>query len=318
MARDAHRHPPLGHRQNGQAVIGILLGLGAAVSQTVAYLFSRVYVQRREQSILDLMIASHLFMGVAALLLLGVAWSPDMPPLRHYFWPALGTAGFYVVGQYGLFSLVRRVEASRVAPLLALKIVILAGLATFFRQGAPLGVWQWAAVLLCVGGAFLLNRAGRALDGLSVGWLALALIGYCLSDLSIVELVKSLSPLTSSRAAVVGAGLSYVLCGLAALAVMPFASDSASRREWLHAVPYAATWFIGMLFLFGCFAAVGVVFGNMLQSTRGVMSVAFGAMLARRGWIQLEEPVSRTMFWRRVGGAVLMTAAIAVFYHGRE
>ena len=317
MERDAHGHPSLGQRQNGEAVIGILLGLGAAVSQTVAYLFSRIYVQRREQSILDLMVASHLFMGAAALVMLGMVWPSDMPPLRRYIWPALATAGFYVVGQYGLFSLVRRVEASRVAPLLALKIVVLAGLATLLRQGAPLGAWQWMAVLLCVAGAFLLNRAGRALDGRSMGWLALTIAGYCLSDLSIVQLVKSLEPLPLARAAVVGAGVSYALCGLAALVAMPFAGDRASRREWVHAGPYAAAWFIGMLLLFGCFATVGVVFGNILQSTRGVMSVAIGAALARRGWLRLEEPVSRTLLWRRIAGACLMTFAIVLFQCGR-
>jgi drug/metabolite transporter (DMT)-like permease len=298
-------------------VIGILFGLGAAFSQSIAYLLSRVYVQRREQSVVDLMVASHLFMGVAALGLLVVVWPPGMPPLQRYLWPALGTAGFYVVGQYGFFRVVRRVEASRAAPLLALKIPTLAALTALLQQGAPQGAWQWSAVALFVGGAFLLNRAGRALDGKSMGWFALTLGGYCLSDLSIVQLVKSLEPLSLTRAAVVGAAVSYILCGVAALAAMPFVSDRASRREWLHAVPYATTWFVGMLCLFACFATVGIVFGNILQSTRGVMSVALAAVLVRRGWLHLEEPVSRTMFWRRVVGASLMTLAIVVFYHGK-
>lgn len=296
---------------------GILFGLGAAFSQTVAYLFSRIYVQRREQSVVDLMVASHLFMGVAAVILLAVVWSHEIPSWRLYVLPALGTAGFYIVGQYGFFNVVRRVEASRVAPLLALKVPTLAVLTTLLGQGAPHGVWEWSAVAMFVGGALLLNRAGSELDSRTVGWFALALIGYCLSDLSIIELVHSLEPLSRPRAAVVGAGMSYVLCGLAALAAMWFVSDRSSRREWLHAVPYATTWFIGMLFLFACFAAVGAVFGNILQSTRGIMSVVLCAVLARRGWLRLEEPVSRAMFWRRIAGAVLMTAAIAVFYHGR-
>lgn len=297
---------------------GVLFGLGAALSQTVAYVFSRVYVQRREQSVVDLMVASHLFMGAAALVLLVAVWVPEMPPLRRYILPAAGTAGFYVAGQYGLFCVVRRVEASRVAPLLALKIPTLALITTALGQGAPHGPWQWSAVVLFVAGAFLLNRAGRALDRRSVWWFALTLAGYCLSDLCIVELVRALEPLSRERAAVAGAAMSYVLCGLAAVVSAPFVSDRSSRHEWRHAAPYAAAWFTGMLLLFACFAAVGVVFGNILQSTRGIISVALCAALARRGLLPADEPPSRVMFWRRVAGSCLMTAAIAVFYHGRN
>lgn len=299
-------------------MIGIVYGLGAALSQTAGYLFSRLYVQRREQSIVDLMVASHLFMGVAAAVLLAAVWSPEIPSFGRYILPVLGTAGFYVVGQYGLFCVVRRVEASRVAPLLALKIPALAVVTTLIGRGAPSGPWQWAAVAIFLCGAFFLNRAGRVLDRRTVGWFCLTLAGYCLSDLCIVELLRSLEPLPASRAAVVGAAMSYALCGLAAAAAAPFVGDRSSRREWLHAGPYAVAWFTGMLLLFACFATVGIVFGNILQSTRGVMSVGICAMLARRGWMQVEEPASRTMFWRRVVGAVLMTTAIAVFYQGRE
>lgn len=296
---------------------GILLGLGAAFSQTIAYLLSRIYVQRRAQSIVDLMVASHLIMGVAAVLLLVFSWSPEIPPLRGYIAPVLGTAGFYIAGQYGFFNVIRRVEASRVAPLLALKIPALALLTVLLGQGAPQGVWQWLAVAIFVTGAFLLNRAGREIDAKTAAWFALTIAGYCLSDLSITRLVPALEPLPRLHAAVVGAAMSYVLCGIAALVVTPFFGDHKSRSEWVYAGPYAAAWFIGMLFLFGCFASVGAVFGNILQSTRGIMSVVLCAALVRFGWLGVEEPVSRSVFWRRTVGACLMTLAIAVFYHGR-
>jgi hypothetical protein len=58
---------------------------------------------------------------------------------------------------------------------------------------------------------------------------------------------------------------------------------------------------------------VGVVFGNILQSTRGVMSVAIGAALAHLGWHDLEQRVDRSTLLRRLTAALLMTAAIALY-----
>jgi uncharacterized membrane protein YgdD (TMEM256/DUF423 family) len=65
--------------------------------------------------------------------------------------------------------------------------------------------------------------------------------------------------------------------------------------------------------LYCSFGLVGVVFGNILQSTRGIMSVALGAMLAHLGWHELEQRVDRAMLLRRFAAALLMTAAIAIY-----
>jgi hypothetical protein len=55
------------------------------------------------------------------------------------------------------------------------------------------------------------------------------------------------------------------------------------------------------------------VFGNIMQSTRGVMSVAIGAALAHLGWHELEQRVDRATLLRRLAAALLMTAAIALY-----
>ena len=68
-----------------------------------------------------------------------------------------------------------------------------------------------------------------------------------------------------------------------------------------------------MVGLYCCFGLVGVVFGNILQSTRGVMSVAIGATLAQLGWHELEQRVDRVTLLRRLAAALLMTAAIALY-----
>ena len=68
-----------------------------------------------------------------------------------------------------------------------------------------------------------------------------------------------------------------------------------------------------MAALYICFGQIGVVFGNILQSTRGFMSVVLGAMLAHLGWHELEQRVDRATLLKRMAAAALMTAAIALY-----
>jgi hypothetical protein len=84
------------------------------------------------------------------------------------------------------------------------------------------------------------------------------------------------------------------------------------------AVQYSAVWLLAMIALYACLGQVGAVFGNILQSTRGVMSVAVGAALAHAGWHELEERVDRATLLKRIAAAVAMTAAIALWFTDRS
>jgi hypothetical protein len=79
------------------------------------------------------------------------------------------------------------------------------------------------------------------------------------------------------------------------------------------AFPFALAWFVAMIFLFFCFGLVGPVFGNVLQSTRGLMSIMAGAWLARAGFQRIEKAVSRRALLQRLAAAAMMTAAIWIF-----
>jgi len=87
---------------------------------------------------------------------------------------------------------------------------------------------------------------------------------------------------------------------------------------WVRAVPFAVTWFAAMLFLFGCFARIDVVYGNIVQSTRGLMSIGLGALVAAAGFERLERRVDRGVLLRRLGAALLMTGAIVLFYQSQQ
>jgi cytochrome c biogenesis protein CcdA len=72
-------------------------------------------------------------------------------------------------------------------------------------------------------------------------------------------------------------------------------------------------WLVGMATLYVCFGLLGAVFGNVLLSSRGLFAVVFGAVLAHRGWHELEQRVDRATLVRRIIAALFMTGAIALY-----
>ncbi|MFC1463021.1 EamA family transporter [Verrucomicrobiota bacterium] len=293
---------------------GMLFGIAAALSQSLSYIFSRLYVIRHPRAPGRLLVLSHLMMGLGALLVLPFAWTPEVPPLHVYIRPLLGTACFYAVGQAGLFILMRRLGASRVAPLLGFKIVVLAFIVVVFMH-EHLSLRRGLAVLLCFAATLMLGYVGARMSRWSVVCLLVTCTGYSLSDLSIQALTRSLEPLNRIHAAVYGAAATYVLCGIAASAVALILRRGVFE-DWRIALPFAAAWFVGMIFLFACFGAVGAVFGNILQSTRGLMSVVISAILVHRGMHHLDDRMSRGQLARRVAVAALMTLAIVLYVTG--
>ena len=187
-------------------IMGMLFGVAAAFGQSMSYIFSRAYVIRHPRAPGTLMVSSHLIIGVGALVVLPFAWTPDVPPLAVYIRPLLGTACFYAIGQAGLFLLMQRIGASRVAPLLGFKIVLLAFIAVVF-MGEDLSFRQGLAVVLCFGATLMLSRSGTPFSVPGLLCLFGTCLGYSLSDLNIQALTRSLEPLPRVHAAVYGAAL---------------------------------------------------------------------------------------------------------------
>ena len=293
---------------------GIGFGLGAAACQSLSYVLSRRFVGQTGSTPALLLIVSHLMMGAGSLLLLLVLSPRNLPPFAAYAAPLAGAGLFYLVAQLGLFYVLRTVESSRVAPMLGMKVLVLACMAVLLtRQGLhPL---QWAAVGMSAMAAWLLNEAGGRVPGRCLAVLGMTITCYCLSDLSIAELMRRLADV-KPLPAFTGAALTYLLC---AAVILPFAfrRDLLQARVWRLAAPFAVAWFGAMCLLYACFALIGVVFGNIIQSTRGIMSVAIGWGIARVGHTHLESRVGRHVFWRRVAGAVLMLAAVALYLLAR-
>lgn len=303
--------------------LGIAAGLVAAAASALSYLVARHHGSRTGGAGPRLLVPAHALMGLACLPILPVLWPAATPPARAWVPPLVLSAGCYLVGQACVYAALRRMPASRLAPLLGLKIAMLAAVVSCL-PGERLDLRQWAAVALAVAAALLLRRSGDEVDGRpAAGDLAVVLVGclfYALADLGIVALIDGLqqpaltgaTPPGRLHAGALAMVVTYVLCGALAIPFLPRVGLR-GRTDWVAASQYSAAWLGSMVALYACFGTVGVVFGNILQSTRGIMAVIAGAALAHAGWHDLEDRVDRTTLLLRLAAAGLMSAAIALF-----
>ncbi len=292
-------------------IIGIFAGLGTAVSQSVSYQFSRFFIQRHGNSF-QLLVVSHMIMGIFAAAALTILLPrAALPPLRVYLLPLLLCNGYYLFGQMAFFTALKRSEASRVAPLLGLKIVFLAMFSILF-YGTSFALQQWAALALCITGAVFSNWSGGTLPWRSLCWIMLACMGYSLSDINIKILITKIGDPNIMFSSTLAGLLSYTLIGIPA-AIVFGVYPGMSKRLILPALPFSFFWFIGMLLLFYCFAVIGPVFGNIVQSTRGIFSVIVGTLIAALGFHSLESRLLPKIIIRRIIAAALITLAIVLF-----
>ena len=301
--------------------LGVVAGLAAAAASAVSYLVARHHGGRTGGAGLRLLVPAHVLMGAVSLPLAWALWPAALPPIAGWLPPLAQSAGCYLAGQACIYAALLRMPASRLAPLLGLKLVMLAGIVSCL-PGEPLGPRQWAAVALAVVAALLLRREPATATRPAAGGLAIVLAGcffFALSDLGIVGLIDAFArpcthccpPIGRLHAGALAMAVTYVVCGIAALPLLRRAAPR-GRRDWVPASQYAAAWLGGMVALYACFGTVGVVLGNILQSTRGMMAVVAGALLAHLGWHDLEERVDRATLLRRLAAAALMTAAITL------
>lgn len=296
---------------------GILLGLIVAVTASLSYLASRLYVLRFHTAPFRLLVHGHLLLGAisaGSLLLLwpgeGFDWAGYLPIL-------LAMAGFYLVAQGLLFAVLRTVDASGVAALLSLKIVIVAVISVALLD-IDITPMQWGGVLLAVGGAMVLNSGVGRLPWKAMLVVVMICTMYGLSDLSIKRGVAFLQDHGSEefRAVLQNVALCYTFCGLAALVVLPWARAD-FRKNLVYAAPWAAAWGSCMIALFWAFAVLGVIPAQILQSFRGLISVLLGVLVSHLGHVHLETKQPGHVVVRRVAAAVFMVAAVALYARGK-
>ena len=166
-------------------LFGVLFGLGAAFSQSLSYIFSRMFVGRFPHSTVTLLVTSHVIMGCFSSVTLMLFKPESMPSLESYLWWLLGTAFFYLCAQVCLFLALRQADASRVSPLLGVKIFFLAVI-TVPLLGETFSKNQMVAVFFCVCSALMLSWSRGRIGWQSLLWVMLTCLGYSLSDVCVV------------------------------------------------------------------------------------------------------------------------------------
>lgn len=291
---------------------GILLGFGAALMASLSYLFTRLFMMKVRSSMGLLFAISSVQMGMLSLALLPLVWDAPLPAWRVWLRWGVGCSGFFLIGQMALLRTLKRADSSQVAPLLGLKVAMLALISAFLLD-RPLTPGGWGAVGLCTLAGLLVAPPSGLGDRETLLLVLLACLGYSGSDLCIPELVRVLQD-SSRHPALLAVCISYLLTGMVGAAMLVRQPERGQWRVHLLSLPYTLAWWLGMMALYACFSDIGVIYGTILQSTRGFLNVVLGVLVVRVGWQHLDGMRGWRTVTRRAGGALLMTAAI-VLYH---
>lgn len=298
---------------------GIAVGFLAAFLQSCSYLVSARYVRLSGRPAWTLLPPSYLLMAPAAAAIVAATLplAQGAVPWRAALGPASWSVVFCLGANAAMFQMLRSVDASLASPLLGLKVPMLAAFYTF-ALARPCTAAQWVAVGLVLAATAALALSGRRLGRAGWGWLLATCAGFSLADWLIGETFAAVEPAFPSFGprAIFSLGFIYLVSGAAAALALPFC-PRLPRAGWLRwAAPYAAVWFAAMAALYACFATCGIVLGNIVQNTRGLLSIALGWLVARAGRTDLEERVTPAVLARRVAAAALLLAAVALYALG--
>jgi drug/metabolite transporter (DMT)-like permease len=244
----------------------------------------------------------------APLLLLG----GQIPSVADLWQPAL-VGMIFVFGQILALLALRLGDVSIATPVLGLKIVLVAGLATLII-GERLSLALWSAAALSSVAIILLNstRAGaHARVGTTIAMSGSAAMAYAMFDV----LVQKWSP-------VWGAGrflpIMMGFSGLASLALWPLGASapklpaSTKSRLWagVGCLALQSVTFVTTITWFGRATSA-----NVLYSSRGLWSV-LAVWLAGHWFQSREQKLGGKVLARRLCGAALLLAAITLVLLG--
>ncbi|NOY75031.1 MAG: DMT family transporter [Kiritimatiellaeota bacterium] len=295
--------------------MGIALGLLAAFFQSLSYLCSRHFLKKHQGESLKLLVLSHIAMGIASFIILPFLWDSSAPEFSVYVFPLICCSLFYFVGQTLFVLALKQTEASRLSPLLGLKVCFIAFISISFLD-ASYSPLQWIAVAATVSAGVLLNWSGKPPPLKSLVFILGACLCYSISDINIKLLVNTLNLDSMYQGTLLSVCMTYCLCGALSAPVWAFTFKKSDARLAVDALPFAGVWYLSMFALFSCFGMISVLLGNIVQSTRGIISILVAFAVAAMGYEHLERKIPGSLFARRIFAAVLMLAAIILFSYG--
>jgi drug/metabolite transporter (DMT)-like permease len=295
--------------------IGIFSGFAAATCFSLAYLLSRLFYAKSGTNPLLLLAISYIQMGFFALIMLPFVWSA-IPFSFAIMLPLLGSMLCGMVGQLVFFFTLKYSNPSQVAPLLALKIFILAFASILILQ-KNISLLQWLSIVLCFVATFIINFSGGPIPLKILAGILLVCGLYALGDVLATMLIHQLVSLNAQNPALLSACLVYAVSGIFGLMLAMFVWRDLKRLDpWKFALYFSISFFSADLFLFTTFKLVGPVFGNIIQSVRGIISIFLAKLVSQRGISYLEHDMNRSVTIRRFLAASLFTLAITLYVLG--
>ena len=292
-------------------LFGIAAGLVSALLQSISYLCSAGFMLKY-RSPLRLVIFSQLVMGAFCLPFVPFVFPRGLQDRLPEFamWVCVWLVVFSI-GQVAFFSALRSIESSRISSLLGLKILVLSAISILVLR-TELAALQWIAILLATAAAVGMNWSGGArFSPAGIAWLFLALIFYSLTDMTETRLVTMPHEGSLAFHSFSVGCVCYAALGIATL---PFLLKFRwTNRQFLHAAPFAGVWYFSQVALFVCFGLLGTVFGNVIQASRGMISIALGVLLFRFGLGKFDAKIGPGMWLRRAVASVLMALGIILY-----
>lgn len=298
---------------------GFIIGILAALLQALSYLVSRSVLVKGNLHPADLLIRSHIFMGLVSVIALPFTWMTPSNTSKAIFGLLVG-AGAYTLAQSFFFWSIRYAPASRLSPMLGLKLLTSAALAVLIRND-DLSFFQVIAVGLTVIAGVAVQYSGEPVS--LKPFLGILAAGICFgwSDLGISLLCDGLSPNISNRSPWVSIHAVFITY---AFIMVPCFILLLWRQKSFNILPaldrgsatYAAVWLLAMFCLFYTFSTVGIVLGGIIQSTRGPLSIVLALILVRMGWHHLEMNRTRSDFFKQIITATGMVGAMLLYSLG--
>jgi uncharacterized membrane protein len=288
--------------------LGVICGFLVAFMQPVAYLLSRRFFVRGGKA-LELTVYSQVIMGLIAIAMLlscWQAWSFNGDIAARAAW----SMGTILIAQICYFLAIRFVEASRLSSMLGLKLIFLA-LLNMLLFDERLHSVHWLAVVLCAAAALIMNHSGLKISLKALMMIIVCCFFLAASDIADYRLVTAIKLENPFLRGVIATGFCYGGLGLISLPGLFFL-----RFDWQKcksAIPYSGVWMAAMVLFYLCIGLLGTVFTSIIQSSRGLISVLLGAVVAWLGYAGIESKASAAVWLSRLAAALLIMAAVVIF-----
>ncbi len=291
-------------------MIAIIAGLIAVVCQSVFYLAVRRAQVHLLIPGLTLNAQMHWQIGFIVWPIAIVFWPENMPFEAHLY--MVGASACYWVAQICLFSALKQASSSQVAPLLALKLMVV-GIGSAIFLNTQLSDVQWQAIVLATVSAVFLS-VGAQRPPLTATLLTLVTVTmFSLSDISLGAMIKATEVPDVIDKTIFVLSYSYGINSLFTLPVRPWRLDRTAAKA---CIPLSGLCILAMIFLFTSFVVGSIVVGNLMLATRGLISIFVVLALSRFLEAGVEPAVSRSVWVRRIIAATGMLISVSWYISG--